>query len=145
MENKRLIELRKIPLILSIIFWILFYILLKVYFQAENNQLTWDLKTVYEKYTMFTPILFSILSIIFFYILLLIKTLFRLNFLIVLLLIYFLSFWFFLFLGLDFMFFEKRDAIFALTIINTFSIPLIVSSWIILFLVILLSFFRIKK
>lgn len=140
MENKRFIELKRTHLILSILFWVILYLLLLKYFNMEVDISNTKYKDYYQKYSMFIPIIFSLFSLLFFYILTLIKFILRLHFLFITILIYFIVYWFFLILWIDLMFFESRYADFALVIINTFSIPLIISSSIVLFMVILLSF-----
>lgn len=145
MKTKRLIELKKLSLILSLFFWLILYLLLLKYFYKDALIESYKLKDFYQKYTLYSPILFWALSLIFVYLLMIFKFIFRLKSYIFTMLIYFLSFWFFLVLWIDLMFFEARDADFAKAIINTFSIPLIVSSSITLILVIILSFFKINN
>jgi len=144
MKNKRLIELKKIPLIMSIIFWIIFYILLLKYYNKEANISNFNYKEFYLKYSLYSPIVFWILSLIFFYLLSFIKFILRLNYLWVTILIYILTYSFFLWLGVDLIYFESRIAEFANVIIETFSLPLIISSSIMLLIIILLSLKKIK-
>ena len=145
MENKRFVELKKFPLILSILFWIFFYLLLLKYFNIDAEISSYNLKEFYQKYTIYSPVLFWVLSLIIFYILLFLKFILRIKSYIWTLIVYFITFWFFLFLWIDLMFFESRIADFANVIINTFSVPLIVSSSIILLLVIVLSFKKLES
>ncbi len=140
MKNKRWIEFKIIPLLLNILFWVILYLFLLKYFNKEANIFSYKLKDFYIKYTMYLPIIFSILSFILFYVLLFFKFILRLKSFIFTSIIYVLSFWFFLLLGLDLMFFEPQDADFVKVIINTFSVPLIASSSIVLFIVFILSF-----
>ncbi len=140
MENKRFIELKKLPLIFSILFWIIFYLLFLKYFNLDAEISSLSLKDFYQKYTIYSPILFWFLILVLFYILVFLKFIFRIKSYIWTIIVYFLSFWFFLFLWIDLMFFESRIADFANVIVNTFSIPLIVSSSVILILVLALSF-----
>lgn len=144
MENTRFIELKKLPLIFSIFFWIIFYLLLLKYFNLDAEISSQSLKDFYQKYTIYSPVLFWFLSLFFFYILLFFKFIFRIKSYIWTVIVYFLSFWFFLFLWIDLMFFESKIADFANVIINTFSVPLIVSSTFMLLLVIL-SLFKKEK
>ena len=145
MENKRFIELKKVPLIISILFWVIFYLLLLKYFNNEPNISEYKYKDIYLKYSFYSPIVFWLLSLLFFYILLFIKFILRLNFFVVTITIYLLVYWFFLFLWIDFMYFESRIADFARLIIETFSIPLIGSSTITILLIVLLSFKKLKS
>ncbi|MDD3145302.1 MAG: hypothetical protein PHV23_04295 [Candidatus Gracilibacteria bacterium] len=140
MKNKRFIELKKLPLIFSILFGIIFYLLFLKYFNLDSEISSQSLKDFYQKYTIYFPILFGFLSLVLFYILIFFKFIFRIKSYIGTVIVYFLSFGFLLFLGIDLMFFESRIADFANVIINTFSVPLIVSSSIILILVLVLSF-----
>ncbi|MDD2871213.1 MAG: hypothetical protein PHS49_04435 [Candidatus Gracilibacteria bacterium] len=144
MENKRFIELKKIPIILSIIFSIIFYLLLLKYFNSDPNLTDINHRDFYLKYTMISPIVFGLLSLVLFYILTFIKFILRLNYLAVTILIYLLVYGFFLFLGIDFMYFESKIAPLASLIIDTFSIPLIFSSIMTIVMIILLSFKKIK-
>ncbi len=144
MENKRLIELKNTPIIVSVIFWITFYLLLLKYFNQEPNISDLKYKDIYLKYTMFSPIILWFLSLFIIYLLIFIKYILRLNFLTVTIIIYLMTYGFFLFLWIDFMYFESRIADFARLIIETFSIPLIGSSIITLLLIVLLSFKKIK-
>ena len=139
MEIKKWIELKKNSFFLSILFWIILYLFLLKYFDKNVNIFNYKLKDFYIKYTMYSPIIFAIFSLILFYILFFLKFIFRLKSFIFTSIIYFLSFWFFLIFGIDLLFFESKDANFAKIIINTFAIPLISSSSIILFIVLLLS------
>lgn len=145
MENKRFIELKKVPIILSILFLVIFFLLLMKFFNKEAEISSFNLKDIYQKYSLYLPVIFWILSLILFYILLLIKFILRLNFLVVTVLLYFIIYWFFLFFWIDLMFFEVRDADFAKAIIESFSMPLIISSSIILLLVILMSFKKVNS
>lgn len=144
MENKRLIELKIIPLILSVIYWVLLYLLLLKYFNANPDISDLKYKDFYMKYTMFSPVIFWLLSIILLYLLLFIKYILRIKLLIVTILIYFVVFGLYLFLWIDFMYLESRIAPLAALIINTFSIPLIISSSIVIIMIILLSLKKVK-
>ncbi len=145
MENKRFIELKKTPIILSVVFSIVLYTLLLKYFNINPDITDLKYRDFYLKYTMISPIIFWLLSIILIYLLILIKFILRLNFLIVTIFIYLIIYWFFLFLWIDFMYLESRIAPFASLIINTFSIPLILSSSITILLSILMSFKKVKS
>jgi hypothetical protein len=145
MEDRRCIESNKFPLIFSVIFWIIIYWLLFLYFDKEANISSYKLQDFYTKYTLYSPIVFWLLSLVIFYILAFIKFILRIKSSVVTILIYFIVYWFFLILWADLMFFEPRLADFAKLIIETFSIPLIASSSFILILVILLSLKKVKS
>lgn len=145
MENKRFIDLKKIPLFLSILFWLIFYLLLLKFFNQNPEISSEKYKNIYLNYGMYMPIIFWLLSLISLYILLFIRFILRLNFLPITILLYFIVYWFFLILWIDLMFFESRLADFALVIINTFSIPIIVSSGTTILMVIALSFGKLKS
>lgn len=145
MENKRFIDLKKIPLFLSILFWLLFYLLLLKSFDQNPEISNEKYKNIYLNYGMYAPIAFWLLSLILTYLLLFIRFIIRLNFLPVTILLYFIVYGLFLILWIDLMFFESRLADFALVIINTFSIPLIISSGTTILMVIALSFGKLKS
>ena len=144
MENKRLVELKKLPVILSIIFSLILYLSLLKYFNSEPNIESIKLQDFYLKYTMFSPIVFWVLSLFLFYFLLLIKFIFRLKSYIFYTIIYFLVYLFFLFLWIDLLFMEQRVAEFAILIIDTFWVPLIISSSFVLLLVLASTFKKLK-
>lgn len=103
------------------------------------------LNDFYHKYTMYSPIIFWVLSLIIFYILAFIKLIFRLRFLTVTIIIYLITYWFFFFVWIDLLFLESRIAEFSNLIINTFWYPVLISSSIIILLIIVLSFINTKK
>ena len=141
MENKKILELKIMPLVLTSIFWLLFYLLLfLIYFDKEPFLESLKYRDFYQKYALYTPLFFSILSLIIFYFLYFLKIIFRLKSVFFTTFIYFLIFWFFLFLWLDLLLFEPKYAEFLNLIILTFSYPLIISSLFILALVIIFSF-----
>lgn len=142
--EKRLIEFKKIPVILSVVFWVILYLLLLKYFDNQPEISSNNLKEFYTKYWMYASIVFPLLGLILFYILAFLKFILRLKNWFFSLILYIIVYWFFLFLWLDLMFFESRLADFALVIINTYSITLVVSSSIILLIAIWLSFKKIE-
>jgi len=145
MEAKKLIEQKKLPPIMMILFWIIFYVLLLQYFDKEVILEEYKQNDFYHKYTLYSPIVFAVLFLIFFYILVLIKIIIRLKKPFFTLLAYLLSFGFFLALWIDFMFFEPADADFAKTIVATFSVPLIASSGIMIVLSALICLKKAKQ
>ena len=145
MEAKKLIEQKKLPPIMAILFWVIFTVLLLQYFDKEVVLGEYKQNDFYHKYTLYSPIVFALLFLIFFYILVLIKIIIRLKKPFFTLLAYLLSFWFFLALWIDFMFFEPADAEFAKVIVATFSVPLIVSSAIMMVLSALICLKKTKQ
>lgn len=146
MENKKILELKIMPLVLISIFGLLFYlVLLFIYFDKEPVLESLKYRDFYQKYALYTPLVFSILSLIIFYFLYFLKIIFRVKSFIFNIIIYFLVFWFFLFLWIDLLLFEPRYADFLNLIILTFSYPIIISSSFILLLVVLFSILKCKK
>lgn len=143
MENKKLLELKMMPLVLSSLFAIIFFLLLFfVFFDKEAVLENLKYKNFYLNYSLYIPLVFFVFSIIIFYILYLFKIIFRLKSVFFTTIIYLLIFVFFLFLWIDLLFFEPRYAEFLNLIILTFSYPLIISS---LFTILLVIIFSLKS
>lgn len=140
MENKKLLELKIMPLVISSLFAIIFFLLLFfVFFDKQAVLENLKYKNFYLNYSLYLPLVFFVFSIIIFYILYLFKIIFRLKSVIFTTIIYLLIFGFFLFLGIDLLLFEPRYAEFLNLIILTFSYPLIISSIFTILLVIIFS------
>lgn len=143
--KKRILQCKIVPLLIGILFTaILFWttFLYKLDFWTINSIKTIDF---FKKFWIYIPFAVWLLSILISYILIWIFAIIRLSNLITKLLVYLLIYWFRLVLWLDFMFIEKRYTDTAIILIDWYSVPLIVSSWVCLVLVILLSFFKKKE
>ena len=93
MENKKILELKIMPLVLISIFGLLFYLLLLfIYFDKEPVLESLKYRDFYQKYALYTPLVFSILSLIIFYFLYFLKIIFRVKSFIFNIIIYFLIF-----------------------------------------------------
>jgi len=93
MENKKILELKIMPLVLSSLFAMIFFLLLFfVFFDKEAVLENLKYKNFYLNYSLYIPLVFFIFSIIIFYILYLFKIIFRLKSVIFTTFIYFLIF-----------------------------------------------------
>jgi uncharacterized membrane protein YczE len=112
----------------------------------------WDLSlgsssayTFFSKYWMYLPLAIGWVSILVSYILLVLTSMFRVNFFITKLLIYLIVYGFWLYFAVQLRYFEPRYTDIAKIIIDTYAFPLLLASGATLILVVLLSFFHTNK
>ncbi len=144
-HNKKLIQYNYMVFVISILFWLLFYVTLLKFFNKNPNIDNYNIKNLYLKYSLYVPVFFWIISLILVLFLNFIKYIFKLKSYIFNFIIYVIVFWLFFMLWIDLLFFEKHDAQLIKIVSNTFSIPLIISSVITILLVLLLCLFWFKS
>jgi len=144
--SKRFILSGFIPLILWIVFILIFY---WVYFSFSKNLWT-DITSskvldFAKKFGLFIPILYWLISIIIHYLFIFIRWIIRLKCFVSSLVLVFIVYWFNLFIWIQLMFYEPRFTDVAKFIIDSFAKPILLASFLTLLLSFVFVFIKIKK
>lgn len=148
MENNlksRFVWSNWMPVLTGMIFLLIFYVSYFVFWNTKPLEITsyavWNFA---EKYGVFIPFAYSILSIIILYLLYLVKWIIRLNFWIVNLILLLIVFWFNLFLWIQLLYFEPRFTDVAIFIIDSYAKHMMYASIGTIFFIFLSVFIKTK-
>jgi hypothetical protein len=143
-KSKRFIQSKLAYFFLIFIFLAFFYASFFIFWNKELNIQNFQMYDIFQKYWIFFPLIFGILALVSILLLFLIKSIFRLNFLLINIIIYLLVYWFFLAFGIQLKYFEPRYTDIAVALIDNYALPLIIASSASIIFVFIFSFFKKK-
>ncbi len=143
-KTKRFLQSKLAYFLLIFIFLAFFYASFFIFWNKELNIQNFQMHDIFEKYWIYFPLVFGIVALIGTLLLFLIKIIFRLNLLVVSIIIYLLVYWFLLAFGIQLKYFEPRYTDIAIALIDNYALPLIIASSASIIFTFIFSFFKKK-
>ncbi|NUJ97927.1 hypothetical protein HGA92_04035 [Candidatus Gracilibacteria bacterium] len=143
-KTKRFLQSKLAYFLLIFIFLAFFYASFFIFGNKELNIQNFQMHDIFEKYGIYFPLVFGIVALVGTLLLFLIKIIFRLNLLVVSIIIYLLVYGFLLAFGIQLKYFEPRYTDIAIALIDNYALPLIIASSASIIFTFIFSFFKKK-